>query len=186
MKQLFAAAALAAILAGCSSTPITEGAPVEDRGAPPPPAAGTATAPVTTPGMSQSEIDRQRMEADRKLLSDPASPLSKRSVFFDFDSDRIRDEFKPLVEAHAKFLRDRPYQKMLIQGNADDRGSREYNLALGQRRADALKRALVLLGANDKQIESASLGEEKPRCTEQTETCWAQNRRADMLYGHEL
>jgi peptidoglycan-associated lipoprotein len=185
MKRLFAAAALAALLAGCSSTPITEGAPVEDRGTPTP-STGPTTSGVTAAPLSGSELERQRMEADRKLLTDPASPLSKRSVFFDFDSDRIRDEFKPLVEAHAKFLRDRPYQKMLIQGNADDRGSRDYNLALGQRRADALKRALVLLGANETQIEAASLGEEKPRCTEATETCWAQNRRADMLYGFEL
>jgi peptidoglycan-associated lipoprotein len=185
MKRFLIAAGLAAVLAGCSSTPIEEGAPVEDRGATttPPPATSTG---VTTAPLSASEMERQRMEADKKLLTDPSSPLSKRSVFFDYDSDRIRDEFKSLVEAHAKFLRDRPYQRMLIQGNADDRGSREYNLALGQRRADALKRALVTLGAGDKQVEAASLGEEKPRCTDQTETCWAQNRRGDMLYGFEL
>ncbi len=185
MKRFLIAAGLAAVLAGCSSTPIEEGAPVEDRGAATAPPT-TASTGVATPGLSASEMERQRLEADKKLLTDPASPLSKRSVFFDYDSDRIRDEFKSLVEAHAKFLRDRPYQKMLIQGNADDRGSREYNLALGQRRADALKRALVTLGAGEKQVEAASLGEEKPRCTEQTETCWAQNRRADMLYGFEL
>jgi peptidoglycan-associated lipoprotein len=185
MKRFLIAAGLAALLAGCSSTPIEEGAPVEDRGAAKAPPT-TASTGVATPGLSASEMERQRLEADKKLLSDPNSPLSKRSVFFDYDSDRIRDEFKSLVEAHAKFLRDRPYQKMLIQGNADDRGSREYNLALGQRRADALKRALVTLGAGEKQVEAASLGEEKPRCTEQTETCWAQNRRADMLYGFEL
>jgi peptidoglycan-associated lipoprotein len=185
MKQLIALAAALAVLAGCSSAPVTEGAPVEDRGAATAPG-GPTTGGVATAPLSGSELERQRLEADRKLLTDPASPLSKRSVFFDFDSDRIRDEFRPLVEEHAKFMRDRPYQKMLIQGNADDRGSREYNLALGQRRADALKRALVLLGANETQIESASLGEEKPRCTEQTESCWAQNRRADMLYGFEL
>jgi peptidoglycan-associated lipoprotein len=74
---------------------------------------------------------------------------------------------------------------MLIQGNTDDRGSREYNLGLGQRRADAVKRRLVLLGATESQIESVSLGEEKPVCTQQTEECWARNRRADILYGGE-
>jgi peptidoglycan-associated lipoprotein len=186
MKQLLAVAAALAVLAGCSSTPITEGAPVEDRGAAATtPGTGGPTTGTVKPVDPRAE-ELARMEADRKMLTDPSSPLSKRSVFFDFDSDRIRDEFRPLVEAHARFLRDRPYQRMLIQGNADDRGSREYNLALGQRRADALKRALVTLGANEKQIESASLGEEKPRCTEQTETCWAQNRRGDMLYGFEL
>ena len=86
----------------------------------------------------------------------------------------------PLVEAHAAFLRQYKTAKMLVQGNADDRGSREYNLALGQRRADAVKRRLMLLGATEAQIETVSFGEEKPGCTEQTEDCWAQNRRADM------
>jgi peptidoglycan-associated lipoprotein len=186
MKQLIAAAALAALLAGCSSAPITEPAPVEDRDAAKTAPGATTGQVAIDPSRGGAELERQRLEADSKLLTDPASPLSKRSVFFDYDSDRIKDEFKPLVEAHARFLRDRSYQRMLIQGNADDRGSREYNLALGQRRADALKRALVLLGAGEKQIESTSLGEEKPRCTEATESCWAQNRRADMLYGYEL
>ena len=184
MKQLFAAAALAALLAGCSSTPITEGAPVEDRDASKSAAAGASTGAVTGTPIGATPLTRE--EQDKRALTDPASVLSKRSVFFDYDSDRIKDEYKPLVEAHAKFLRERSYQRMLIQGNADDRGSREYNLGLGQRRADALKRALVLLGANEKQIEAASLGEEKPRCTEQTESCWAQNRRGDMLYAFEL
>jgi peptidoglycan-associated lipoprotein len=181
MMKRITVLALVALIAACSSTPDKEQQPaaVEERS----PGAKPADKPAGT-GAEATPLKPGAVGGNP--LTDPASPLSKRSVFFDFDSDRIRDEFKPLVEAHAKFLRDRPYQKMLIQGNADDRGSREYNLALGQRRADALKRALVLLGANDKQIESASLGEEKPRCTEQTETCWAQNRRADMLYGFEL
>lgn len=184
MKQLLAVAALVALLAGCSGAPVTEGAPVEDRDGSSSAAGGATTGPVTGTGPSSTQLSRE--EQDKRTLTDPASILSKRSVFFDYDSDRIKDEFRPLVEAHAKFLRERPYQRMLIQGNADDRGSREYNLGLGQRRADALKRALVLLGAEDKQIEAASLGEEKPRCTEQTETCWAQNRRDDMLYAFEL
>jgi peptidoglycan-associated lipoprotein len=76
--------------------------------------------------------------------------------------------------------------KMLIQGNADERGSREYNLALGQKRSDAVKKALQLLGAREDQLESVSLGEEKPVCTELTEPCWAQNRRGDMLYSGEF
>jgi peptidoglycan-associated lipoprotein len=75
---------------------------------------------------------------------------------------------------------------MLIQGNADERGSREYNLALGQRRADALKKRLVLLGAQEAQVESVSLGEEKPVCTDQSEECWAKQRRDDMLYGGQF
>jgi len=112
--------------------------------------------------------------------------LELGSVYFDFDSDAIKAEFVPLVEAHGAFLRQNPRAKMLIQGNADERGSREYNIGLGQRRADALKKRLVLLGAQESQIESVSLGEEKPVCTDQTEECFAKCRRDDMLYGGQF
>jgi len=118
-------------------------------------------------------------------LKDPNNILSKRAVYFDFDKFDVKDEFKPLIEAHARFLRDNATAKMLIQGNADERGSREYNVGLGQRRSDAVKKMLMLLGARETQIESVSLGEEKPACSEHTEGCWAKNRRDDMLYGGE-
>ena len=120
------------------------------------------------------------------LAAVEAGVLSKRSVFFDYDSYVIKDEFKSLVEAHAKFLVANPKVKMLIQGNADERGSREYNLALGQKRAEALKKMLLLLGAQEEQVESVSLGEEKPRCSEASEACWSKNRRDDMLYTGEF
>ncbi|MFN4063081.1 MAG: peptidoglycan-associated lipoprotein Pal, partial [Parazoarcus communis] len=139
--------------------------------------AGAGVATVTAPSMSGSGI---------AALTDPNNILSKRSVFFDFDSFVIKAEAKPLVEAHARFLVQNPQMKMLIQGNTDERGSREYNLALGQKRADAVRQALTLLGAKDSQIESVSLGEEKPRCTEATESCYAQNRRGDRLYSGEF
>ena len=100
---------------------------------------------------------------------------------------RRGDDFaKSLVEAHAKFLVANPRVKMLIQGNADERGSREYNLALGQKRAEALKKMLLLLGAREDQVEAVSLGEEKPRCSEAGEACWSKNRRDDMLYTGEF
>lgn len=122
---------------------------------------------------------------DPSNLKNPQSILSKRNVFFDYDQYVIRDEFKLLIEAHAKFLMKNPKMKMLVQGNADERGSREYNLALGQKRAEAIRKALTLLGAPEGQIEAVSLGEEKARCTEHAENCWAQNRRGDMLYSGE-
>jgi peptidoglycan-associated lipoprotein len=118
-------------------------------------------------------------------LKDPNNILSKRSVYFDYDKFDVKDEYKPLIEAHAKFLRDNSSAKMLIQGNADERGSREYNVGLGQRRSDAVKKMLTLLGARENQIESVSLGEEKPVCNDHSEGCWAKNRRDDMLYGGE-
>ena len=90
------------------------------------------------------------------------------------------------MTAHAKFLAGRSQFKILIQGNTDDRGSREYNLALGQKRADAIKKMLTLLGAREEQVESVSLGEEKPKNEGQNETAWAENRRGDMLYNGEF
>ena len=108
-----------------------------------------------------------------------------RTIYFDFDQFDIKAEYRPIVEAHAKYLRENPGAKALIQGNADERGSREYNVGLGQRRSDAVKKMMTLLGVRESQIESVSLGEEKPSCAEHTEDCWAKNRRADVLYGGE-
>ena len=118
-------------------------------------------------------------------LKDPRSPLSKREIFFDYDSYVVKDEFRATLAAHAKYLQANVKRKILIQGNADERGSREYNLALGQKRAEAVKKTLALLNVRDEQMEAVSLGKEKPRCTESTEECWAQNRRADILYSGE-
>jgi peptidoglycan-associated lipoprotein len=181
MKKLLLALATLALVAACSSTPETqESAPVEERGTGTKP--GASTEPIKPQVIPSTAITDPSKDP---RLKDPSSILSKRSVYFDFDSDAIKTEFVPLVEAHAAFLRQYKNAKMLIQGNADERGSREYNLALGQRRADALKKRLVLLGAQDAQIESVSLGEEKPVCTDKTEECYAKNRRGDMLYGGE-
>ena len=177
MKRMLLAMVAAAALAACSSTPESEtGAAVEDRtpGAGSGAGSGTTTQPITTTTIPGDP------------LKDPASPLAKRSVFFEFDRDDIKSEYRPMLEAHARYLAQNAGKKMLVQGNADDRGSREYNIGLGQRRADAVKRTLVLMGAHEAQVESVSLGEEKPRCTEQTEACWAQNRRADILHSGEF
>ena len=171
MKKLLLPALLSLVLAACSSTGTDTASQVEDR------SAGAGVATVTAGGTSGSGI---------AALTDPNNILSKRSVFFDFDSYIIKSEAKPLVEAHARFLVQNPQMKMLIQGNTDERGSREYNLALGQKRADVVKQALLLLGAKEAQIESVSLGEEKPRCDDASEACYAENRRGDMLYSGEF
>jgi len=106
-----------------------------------------------------------------------------RTIYFDYDKFDVKDEYRPIVESHAKYLRENPGAKMLIQGNADERGSREYNVGLGQRRSDSVRKMLMLLGAKEAQIESVSLGEEKPVCSDHTEECWAKNRRGDILYN---
>lgn len=171
MKKIIAIAALAMLIAGCSSTPtVDSSAPVQEG---------------TTPsGPSAGAVDERSMAGDP--LNDPNHPLYKslqaRSIFFDYDSDAIKSEYVPVVEAHARFLRDNANRKVLIQGNADERGSREYNIGLGQRRADAIASRMTLLGAKAGQIESTSLGEEKPRCTEATEACYGENRRGDLVY----
>ena len=177
MKHLVISALLALFIAGCSSTPDTgaeqAGAPVESRGGD-----SSKVATVTANGMDSRMLPPE--------LTDPKSILSKRSVYFDYDKFDIKAEYKDLVAAHAKFLSSNRQFKMLIQGNTDERGSREYNLALGQKRADAVKKALGLLGVSESQLESVSLGEEKPSCGEASETCWAANRRGDMLYSGEF
>ncbi|MDR2240722.1 MAG: peptidoglycan-associated lipoprotein Pal [Zoogloeaceae bacterium] len=177
-KLMIALVALsaAALIAGCNTTgggPEQPGASVEDRSAKQ--VDGAEVKRVTPDQNPQTALDAVKQGV-----------LAKRSVFFDYDSYVVKDEFRPLVEAHAKFLVANPKVKILIQGNADERGSREYNLALGQKRAEALKKMLTLLGAREDQVEAVSLGEEKPRCSEASESCWAQNRRDDMLYSGEF
>jgi peptidoglycan-associated lipoprotein len=177
LHRLFMAVAAVALIAGCASTPLEEkAAPVAEKSAPPP-------APPPTPAPDSRAV--QRVETAPKEidpLADPNGTLAKRSVFFDFDRFEVRSEFQPLVEAHGRYLATQKQRRIVIEGNADERGSREYNLALGQKRADAVKSRLTLLGATDGQIETISYGEERPRSNGHDEAAWAQNRRADIVY----
>lgn len=182
LKAVFTAILAAAFLAACTTTPEEQaGAGVEDRK----PGAAGAAAPVPSKPIARVDVTGKPAGSPFAALKDPNNILSKRSIFFDFDKFEVKEEYRPLIEAHAKFLRENPSAKMLIQGNADDRGSREYNVGLGQRRSDSVKKMLTLLGVKENQIEAVSLGEEKPQCTEQGEQCWSKNRRDDMLYNGE-
>jgi peptidoglycan-associated lipoprotein len=175
MRRILTAATLALLLSACGSQPPApeqNAAGVESRT----PTDSSQVTRVTADGVDPYSIAE---------LNNPKSILAKRSVFFDYDQYVIKDEFRPLVEAHARFLLKNAKVKVLIQGNADERGSREYNLALGQKRSEAVKKAMSLLGAKEEQMEAVSLGEEKPRCTDHTEECWAQNRRADLVYSEQ-
>jgi peptidoglycan-associated lipoprotein len=184
MRRIFFAAFIAAVLAGCQTTPTTEtGAPIDDK-------SGTAGTGATTSGAGGDRVTGITTGSGTGSgvpaeLRDPNNILSKRSVYFDFDSFVVRDEFKPIVEAHAKYLQRNRNAKMTVQGNTDERGSREYNIALGQKRADAVKRMLVLLGAQDAQVETVSFGKEKPKNSGHDEAAWAENRRDDILYAGE-
>lgn len=171
--RMLSLAACAVLLAACSSTKLQEKpAPVTDavRVAPAPAPAPTAQAPAEAP---PSSLDP---------LNDPNSPLAKRSVYFDYDSSAIKSDFQDTIEAHGRYLASMKDRHVTIEGNCDERGGREYNIALGQRRADALRQRLTLLGASDAQIEAISNGKEKPRAMGHDEAAWAENRRDDIIY----
>jgi peptidoglycan-associated lipoprotein len=180
LKLFLSAIAAAALIAGCTTTPEdTTSAPVTDAkpGAIKP---GGEAAPKP---IARVDITGKGQEGTDPRVKQGA--LARRSIYYDYDQFDIRDEYRGLVEAHAKYLRENPAARILIQGNTDERGSREYNVGLGQRRSDGVKKMLVLLGARDNQIESVSLGEEKPQSEGHNEDAWSKNRRSDILYGGE-
>ena len=128
--------------------------------------------------------DRRSLEGEAldALLDDPDSPIGQRTIYFAFDSSDIREEDLDIIEAHARFLADHPDQRIILEGHTDERGAAEYNLALGERRAQSVKRALVLSGADEDQIRVISYGEEKPVELGSDEDAWSQNRRAELVY----
>ncbi len=159
--KLALAAALAALLAGCSSVSLDE---ADKEG---------TLAPQIAPAQNVNPF------------TDPSHPLSHRSVYFDFDRFDVQPEYAPYVEAHARWLVAHPEVAIVIQGNTDERGGSEYNLALGQKRSEAVKQRLQLLGVPSQNIEAVSFGKEKPVALESTEEAWSQNRRADLVYPPE-
>lgn len=179
-----AAALMLALAAGCSSVKLDEGkgAPIESRD--PTTAAQSSQGAGAGAGNSQqssrpvAEVSVQPADP----LNDPKSPLARRSVYFDYDSFVVKDEFRPTVEAHALYLATNKQRRVMIEGNTDERGSREYNLALGQKRAESVRRSLSLLGVPEAQMEAISYGEERPRGTGTDEASFAENRRADIVY----
>ena len=150
---------------------------------------GAETTALGGKGVAGSSLDGKQMDGGSSYSGDPrkdpASPLSKRSIFFDFDQYVVKDEHRPVLEAHAGYLLAKRDARIILQGNADERGSREYNLALGQKRAEAVRKALAVLGVSDVQMEAVSFGEEKPRNEGDTEEAYAENRRTDMVYADE-
>ena len=178
--KLLLAGLTAALLSACGSNVKLEdtqqtAAPVESRTTDGQ-AGGADASGAGSRGVQQVTL------GDKDPLNDPASPLARRSIYFDFDSFAIRDEYRGTIDAHARYLTSTQGRRVLIQGNTDERGSREYNLALGQKRAEAVRRALGALGVPESQMEAVNLGEERPRATGSDEASWAENRRADLVY----
>lgn len=173
MKRMLMSALLLSLVAACASTPTEQ-----------PRAAVEEKAPTLPPPAAQSK-PVESVTIRSNPLTDPNNILSKRSVYFAFDSSAVEDKYKPQIDAHAGYLKTNKGAKTFIQGNCDERGSREYNLALGQRRADAVRKIMSLHGVGEAQMETVSFGEEKPRAPGHDEAAWAENRRADIVYQGE-
>ncbi len=141
----------------------------------PPAAMATDTGPMTDNGSAM-----QGAYGPNDLDTDAC--LRQRVVYFDLDQDTLRPEFQAAITCHAKYLRDRPSSRMSLEGNADERGSREYNLGLGERRGNAVSSALQANGGSGSQITVVSYGEERPTCTDSNDDCWAKNRRVEVVY----
>ena len=140
----------------------------------PPPAEPTPSAPVTEAPATSGLYGPEDLDTD--------ACLRQRVVYFDLDQDSLRPEFQAAMACHAKYLRDRPSSRMTMEGNADERGSREYNVGLGERRGNAVSSAVQANGGSSGQITVTSYGEERPVCTDSNEDCWAKNRRAEIVY----
>ena len=164
-KSLFLASLLSLFLIGCSSTPIVD---------------------VSKPaGPSASNDSNDEKDLDLASLRDPNNILSKRSIYFDYDKDVVKAEYKDLLAAHAKYVASHPKAKMTLTGNTDDRGSREYNVSLGQKRSVSVKKSMNILGAQDAQIETVSFGEERADTNCKDDACYGKDRRVDISYEKE-
>ena len=175
MKKLILGLVLANLLVACASDPIEE----ETQ---PAAAAPAATEPASAPAETAAAAPApEATEAAAAPVAEAAAMPTETSVHFPFDVDTVQAEDRATVQAHGKYLSENRDSKVRLEGNADERGSSEYNLALGQRRANNVKKLLILSGAKESQITTVSYGEEKPRATGHDEASWAQNRRVDFV-----
>ncbi len=178
-RLVFSAAVAASILlVACSSTPVA-----------PPETAKEAAPVISTPPPSSMPVANKPTVAAAVAATalapylDPANPLYReRSAYFDFDQSAIKPDAVPMIELHGKFLAVHPAVSIRIEGNTDEQGGSEYNLALGQKRAEAVLKALKMYGVKDSQMEAVSFGKEKPKAAGHDEAAYAQNRRADLAY----
>lgn len=181
LSLLASAGVFAAVLAGCASSVPLDTPPVEDK-------TGTAVKPEPQPAGSGATAaatsSRNVQPVDLNAAGSQAGmgPNAARVVYFDFDSFVVKPEFQPVIENQARYLRADKTRKAVIEGHTDERGGREYNIALGQKRSEAVRRALVLLGVPDGQLDAVSFGKEKPAAAGSDEAAMAKNRRAEIAY----
>jgi len=160
-------------LAACSSTPKQDPVPITESG---------GSKPVAETPKTPNAGDTKPIVTVKPEGGETFNPIKEFSVYFDLDQYTVDDKHIPLVRRHADYIKKNPAKRVSIQGNTDERGSREYNLSLGQKRAEAVKKLLVTEGAREAQIEAVSLGEEKPQDAGHDESAWAKNRRSDITY----
>ena len=172
MKTLALAIAVSISVAACASNKSDTVAPVM----PVAPAAATTQAAPQSTALSQTEIDAQALKSQ-------LSALQKKSVYFAFDSAKVAAEYNDNIQQQAAFIKAHPKDSVTLAGNADERGSEEYNLALGQKRAAAVHHEFTLLGVQDAKVKAMSYGESKPRLTCHDESCWKENRRVDFVHS---
>ena len=173
MRRLFLALGVSVLLSACGSA-VKLDAAVEDK-------SGTTVSGAAGGGTSAAKTDVKPVDAG-DARRDGAAPTGPRIVYFDYDSYVLKPEFQAVVDAHARYIKADKTRKVVIEGHTDERGGREYNLALGQRRSEVVLRALVLLGVPDGQLEAVSFGKEKPAVAGSDESAWSRNRRAEISY----
>ncbi|MFZ4288975.1 peptidoglycan-associated lipoprotein Pal [Variovorax sp. HJSM1_2] len=175
MKKIVLALSIAAALAGCASDVKLDDAPVVDK------STSSATQGAGGAGATQSAVTSVDLNAQNQGTMGPPAG-TPRIVYFDFDSYSVRGQDQATVEANARYLKGNSARKAVVEGHTDERGGREYNLALGQKRAEAVRRSLTLLGVADSQLEAVSFGKEKPAAVGSDEESMAKNRRAEISY----
>lgn len=173
---LIATASFVTLLAACSSTPLMR-AQAPSKAAQ---AAANSRQDASASAVNQAQLSAERNAA---LLRRQMDDLNAKSVLFDFDDYTVKPKYTQLLQQQAMFLKSQASDRLVLQGNSDERGGAEYNLALGQKRAEAVRKALLLLGAPDDRMEAISFGKEKPKATCPDESCWSQNRRADFVHS---
>ena len=174
--RLFFVIGLTILLLGCSKDQVKEEEPVEVTDL------NADSAATSNEDGAQTYGAEDESSSEFNQLDDPQSPLSVRIIYFEYDSSEIRSDYRSTIEAHALYLQQNPNTSIILEGHADERGSREYNLALGERRAKTVKQQMLLLGANSNQIRLVSYGEERPASDGHDDASWQQNRRVEILY----
>ena len=174
--RLFFVIGLTILLLGCSKDQVKEEESVEVTDL------NADSAAVSSEDGAQTYGIEDEASSAFSQLDDPQSPLSVRTIYFEYDSSEIRSDYRSTIEAHALYLQQNPNTSIILEGHADERGSREYNLALGERRAKTVKQQMLLLGANSNQIRLVSYGEERPASDGHDDASWQQNRRVEILY----